>query len=202
MLQSLREFLAGQEPKAARESFRSGAALVVNLEQSIEDYITKLFSSGILTEQQSEQSAGILFLASHIGRIADRCRDISKINDEISESGKSLSEEAKEELGACISASQKVFDSAMEAMLQGNAWEVASRMAKDKRRMRKAQKQFNKAHLARVKKNICDASLTNSYSGILNNLDRISDNCFGIVEESLENPDLLVKREELMGSEH
>lgn len=47
------------------------------------EYITRLFSSGNLTEQQSEQTAGLLYVTNNIQRIADRCQDIDGIWDQI-----------------------------------------------------------------------------------------------------------------------
>lgn len=41
------------------------------------------FSSGNLTEQQSEQTAGLLYVTNNIQRIADRCQDIDGIWDQI-----------------------------------------------------------------------------------------------------------------------
>ena len=201
MLQCLKEAMAGEEPKAAMERFEGLARNVKSLERALEDYISKLFASGNLTEQQSERSAGMLFVVNNIGRIADRCQDIFSIQRGIVEGGKSLSEEAREEMGQCFKSSQKVLDGALDAVLGGDPWEVASHLSKDKRKMRKAHKQFKKAHLARVKKNLCDSSLTNLYTDIFYNLERISENCFSIVEEALDEPKLLLKKEELIGIE-
>ena len=53
--------------------------------------------------------------------------------------------------------------------------------------MHKAQKKLNKAHLNRVKKKTCNASMTVFYSDILYNLDRIADNCISIADEAREN---------------
>ena len=51
---------------------------------------------------------------------------------------------------------------------------------------RKAQKQFNKAHIARVKEQVCKASMTADYASILYGLDRIVDNCVAIAEEAAD----------------
>ena len=79
-----------------------------------------------------------------------------------------------------------LFSQAIEAVSTGN-WEAARKVSRNKSKMRKAQKQFNKAHLARVKKNVCDPALLEDFSGILYNLDRIADNCVSIAEEALDH---------------
>lgn len=52
--------------------------------------------------------------------------------------------------------------------------------------MRKAQKRFSKAHLARVKKKTCDAALTRDYTEILYGFDRVVDSCVGVAEEVMD----------------
>ena len=38
-----------------------------------------MFASGTLTEQQSEQAAGLLYINNNIDRIADRCEEIGTV---------------------------------------------------------------------------------------------------------------------------
>ena len=57
----------------------------------------------------------------------------------------------------------------------------------NKKKMNKAEKKFNKAHLNRVKEQKCDPGLIIGFSGILYNLERAADNCVSIAEEALDN---------------
>ena len=65
--------------------------------------------------------------------------------------------------------------------------EQAEQVFKNKKKMNKAEKKFNKAHLNRVKEQKCDPGLTIGFSGILYNLERAADNCVSIAEEALDN---------------
>ena len=79
-----------------------------------------------------------------------------------------------------------LFEHAMEAVRTGD-WEAARKVSRSKNKMRKAQKQFTKAHMARVKKNLCDSSMLEDFSNLLYKLDRIADNCVSIAEEALDD---------------
>ena len=80
----------------------------------------------------------------------------------------------------------KLYKDAIDSVQTGNL-EVAQKVVKHKNKIRKIQRQLNKAHLARVNKGECDAALTSDFSNILYNLDRIADNCVGIAEEAMDH---------------
>ena len=64
---------------------------------------------------------------------------------------------------------------------------VAETVFKNKKKMHKAEKKYSKAHLNRVKNEVCDASMTRYFSGIMYNFDRMADNCVSIAEEACDN---------------
>ena len=86
----------------------------------------------------------------------------------------------------CFEILQNLFEQAMTAVRTGD-WEAAQKVGRSKNKMRKAQKKFNKAHLERVKRQVCDPSLISDFTAILYGLDRIADNCVGIAEEALDH---------------
>jgi len=62
----------------ASQKFNEYSGYVKVLHESISTYISKMFSSGNLTELQSEQTAGLLCVSNNIERIAERCDEIDK----------------------------------------------------------------------------------------------------------------------------
>ncbi len=98
------------------------------------------------------------------------------------------------ELRQCIEIAQNLFTEAMDSVINGDDAE-AEIVIKNRGKMRKAQKKNTKAHLNRVEKKICDPALTQAYSSILYNLDRVADNCVGIAEETMDGV-VFVKLEE------
>ena len=186
MLTQLKEAISVGKTSAAYDKFKKKLETVQHLQEDVTEYITRLFSSGNLTEQQSEQTAGLLYVTNNIQRIADRCQDIDGIWDQIESKGMKLSATANEELGNCIAITWNLLNQAMEAVKEGSS-EQAEQVFKNKKKMNKAEKKFNKAHLNRVKEQKCDPGLTMGFSGILYNLEREADNCVSIAEEALDN---------------
>ena len=90
------------------------------------------------------------------------------------------------ELQDCIEISRKLFDRAIRSVKDGDL-DRARTVVKKKNKMRKAQKQLKRAHIARVNEGLCDASMTEDYSAIIYSLDRIVDNCVSIAEETLDH---------------
>lgn len=194
MVSALKDSISGVGGSYARQQYDNAYQIVKELQECISIYITKLFSSGMLTEQQSEQTAGFLFVTNNIDRIADRCADIAAASDDMQLHGKELSDKAVAELRQCIEIAQNLFTEAMDSVINGDDAE-AEIVIKNRGKMRKAQKKNTKAHLNRVEKKICDPALTQAYSSILYNLDRVADNCVGIAEETMDGV-VFVKLEE------
>ena len=194
MLHQAPVMVSGTEPGTAFAQFQESCDTVGKLQEKITSYITRMFSSGALTETQSEQTAALLVAANNLERITARCSEIAAVMNRMREEGKTLSQEAATELNHCFELLQTLFEQSLEVVHTGDL-ETARRVMKKRNRMRKAQKQFNKAHLERVEQQICDASLTADFSGVLYNMDRIADNCVAIAEEALDHP-VFVKLEE------
>ena len=159
---------------------------VKELQNIIVDFITKLISSGNLTEKQAEQAAGLMVVSNNIERIADRCDEVDGLYKKILDNGQLLSDAAIADLTACMDMTEKLFGESMNAIITGDS-ETPDKVAADKKKIRKLQRQAGKAHLARVKKNTCVSSLTADYSALLYSMDRMADNCISIAEEAIDD---------------
>ena len=159
---------------------------VKELQNIIVDFITKLISSGNLTEKQAEQAAGLMVVSNNIERIADRCDEVDGLYKKILDNGQLLSDAAIADLTACMDMTEKLFGESMNAIITGDS-ETPDKVAADKKKIRKLQRQAGKAHLARVKKNTCVRSLTADYSALLYRLDRMADTSISIAEEAIDD---------------
>ena len=168
------------------EKFKENLAITDQLQAKITDYITKLLSSGNLTEQQSEETASLLFVTNNIQRIAERCKDIDATCSNIVAQNNVLSPTANQEMIKCISITQSLLERSIEAIKTGKN-DIAGDIFKDKDKMRRSERKCNKAHLKRVKLGECNASMTPHFSDILYNLSRIADNCISIAEEAADS---------------
>lgn len=184
MLGTMKDAITEKQDRLWQEKLDESFHAVKKLSDLLNNYITRLFSSGNLTEEQSEQAAVHLYVSNNIDRIADRCGEVSEICKQMKEEGKQMSEKALSDLRECIRISQSLFEGSMEAVREGNQ-DYAQEVIGVKDKLRKAQKKLKKDHLKRIKAKECDVSMTKEFSQILYNLDRIADGCIGIAEEAV-----------------
>ena len=185
-LSYLKAAVTAKKDGMAGRKFNEYSEYVKGLQESISTYISKMFSSGNLTELQSEQTAGLLCVSNNIERIAERCDEIDKSYENLKSKGHKLSNEAINEVKECMELSGKLFEEAIEAVATGDD-KVIDKMTRDKNKIRKKNRQCSKAHFGRVKNKKCSKAMSGDYTEILQNIGRITDNCVGIAEEALDN---------------
>ena len=186
MIEAMKNAIEKRNITDIRDKYVDEHDKVKELQDIIVDFITKLISSGNLTEKQAEQAAGLMVVSNNIERIADRCDEVDGLYKKILDNGQLLSDAAITDLTACMDMTEKLFSESMNAIITGDS-ETPDKVAADKKKIRKLQRQAGKAHLARVKKNTCVRSLTADYSALLYSTDRMADNCISIAEEAIDD---------------
>lgn len=186
MIEAMKNAIEKRNITDIRDKYVDEHDKVKELQDIIVDFITKLISSGNLTEKQAEQAAGLVVVSNNIERIADRCDEVDGLYKKILDNGQLLSDAAITDLTACMDMTEKLFSESMNAIITGDS-ETPDKVAADKKKIRKLQRQAGKAHLARVKKNTCVRSLTADYSALLYSMDRMADNCISIAEEAIDD---------------
>ena len=184
MLNTAKAALHGKAEDFA--NYETEANNVRNLRNDINDYTAKLLSSGVLTESQSEQTAGLLYVSNNIDRMTEYSQRVTQTVQQVYQSGRKLSASAEQELNECYDTAHDLFDRAVDSVRYGDA-DMAQQVLADKKKLRKAQKRFNKAHMARVKAGKCESNLTADFSAILYGLERMVDNSVNIAEETLDS---------------
>lgn len=186
MIEAMKNAIEKRNITDIRDKYVDEHDKVKELQNIIVDFITKLISSGNLTEKQAEQAAGLMVVSNNIERIADRCDEVDGLYKKILDNGQLLSDAAIADLTACMDMTEKLFSESMNAIITGDS-ETPDKVAADKKKIRKLQRQAGKAHLARVKKNTCVRSLTADYSALLYSMDRMADNCISIADEAIDD---------------
>lgn len=186
MIEAMKNAIEKRNITDIRDKYVDEHDKVKELQDIIVDFITKLISSGNITEKQAEQAAGLVVVSNNIERIADRCDEVDGLYKKILDNGQLLSDAAITDLTACMDMTEKLFSESMNAIITGDS-ETPDKVAADKKKIRKLQRQAGKAHLARVKKNTCVRSLTADYSSLLYSMDRMADNCISIAEEAIDD---------------
>lgn len=182
-LNRLKLVLDSQRTAKDYEAFQEDLMILEQLQGRVTEYITKLLSGGYLTEQQSEETARLLFVTNNIQRMAERCRDMDEICRQVVAQNSVFSSAANEEIVKCITLAQSLLSRSVEAVKTGSK-EMVNDIFRDTDQMRRSERRCNKAHLKRVKEGECHAHMTPYFSDLLYNLSRIADNCVSIAEEA------------------
>lgn len=182
-LNRLKLVLDSQRTAKDYEAFQEDLMILEQLQGRVTEYITKLLSGGYLTEQQSEETARLLFVTNNIQRMAERCRDMDEICGQVVAQNRVFSSAANEEIVKCITLAQSLLSRSVEAVKTGSK-EMVNDIFRDTDQMRRSERRCNKAHLKRVKEGECHAHMTPYFSDLLYNLSRIADNCVSIAEEA------------------
>lgn len=154
---------------------------VSGLTDRITEYLAGLFSSGLLTEQQASQTAGLMYVLSDVERVGNLSSQIAE-SMQVKESNQyEYSKEAMDELAKCLRTLEKMFESATKALRGDTAVEL-EKLMKRKDKIMDLDIKMRKSHIQRVNKGKCKASLTAPFTNILHLIDRMGNSCINLVD--------------------
>ncbi len=186
---TLLEGLAGSvkaEDVRLTEAVLENTGQVRSLYERVTEYLSELFSSGSMSEEQAHEAAGILYLLGDLDRIVFLCQEI--LEQFLSQSQKKnkvrYSKEARKELEQSLILIRQMYGEAFQMLLNGER-DNLKKIRKKKEKMLDLSLHMRKAHLERVEKGKCSAKLTKPFYKILNALDRLSNGCANIADHEL-----------------
>lgn len=169
------------EQQELMERIGEQAAIVKELDQKITDYLADLFASGVLTEEQATQTARIMYVLGDVERISVLCEEISRSMQIHIDKKRSFTSEAISDLEWSLRLIEEMYTQTIEVMVNGDKNRVKEIFEK-KEKIVDLDINMRKGHMNRVAQGKCDASLTASFSHILNNINRMGNSCVNIAE--------------------
>lgn len=178
-----------KEDKSLLQKLNEKAEVAKHLNEKITEYLADLFSAGVLTEDQATHTAGIMYVLSDVERMASLCQEVSSsVKDKLDKKYK-FSREAMKELEKSLKLIAEMYEESLQIMETGNK-ENARKIAKKKGKILDLDIDMRKAHMVRVSKGKCEASLTAPYNKILHAIDRMGNSCVNIADAALETLDI------------
>ena len=144
------------------DSILRQAVVVRKLYDNIVSYLSSLFSSGSMTEEQATQTAGMMYILSDIERTDALCTEATESLQSILEKKHKLSPEAVEDLCRGLQIIEDMYQNVLDLTLK-----------------------LRKNHMKRVKQGACDAEMTSDFTRILHSFDRIGNSCANIADAAL-----------------
>lgn len=154
---------------------------IKSLTDKTTEYLALLFSSGTMTEQQAAQTASLMYILSDVERMGSLSVEIAKCIREKEQNKYKYTPEAMDELQKSLRTLEKMFIDSMKA-LQGDKSVQIDKMLKRKDKIMDLDIKMRKAHLQRVNKGKCKASLTAPFTNILHLIDRMGNSCLNLAD--------------------
>lgn len=166
------------------DSIMRQAVVVRKLYDNIVSYLSSLFSSGSMTEEQATQTAGMMYILSDIERTDALCTEATESLQSILEKKHKLSPEAVEDLCRGLQIIEDMYQNVLEVIRTGNG-EDARKIVHKKDNVLDLTLKLRKNHMKRVKQGACDAEMTSDFTRILHSFDRIGNSCANIADAAL-----------------
>lgn len=166
------------------DSILRQAVVVRKLYDNIVSYLSSLFSSGSMTEEQATQTAGMMYILSDIERTDALCTEATESLQRILEKKHKLSPEAVEDLCRGLQIIEDMYQNVLEVIRTGNG-EDARKIVHKKDNVLDLTLKLRKNHMKRVKQGACDAEMTSDFTRILHSFDRIGNSCANIADAAL-----------------
>lgn len=184
MLADMKRAVLENSSQASAEVYRVGA-ITANLKKEMERFVNAYFSSGVLTEVQAAHTADLLSVLEDVSRVGDCCLAVTRAAEEKQKKQLQFSTAAQKELEEGLSLVQEMYGKMIQNMMNQNEPPISLEAEDEK--VRKMEFSLRKKHKKRIQKRDCNPELTSVFSGLVNNMVRISNNCLNLSDTAKEN---------------
>lgn len=171
------------EPGALNQ-IEEHSQVVSSLYGKINEYLSELFASGVLTEVQATQTAGLMYVLGDIDRLGYLSKEVSANLKEKAEKEYAYSEEAMQDLQQSLGMVQEMFNEAVGILRTGDL-SNARKLQKKRDHVLNMDIKMRKDHVQRVNEGKCKANLTVPFNQILHSIDRMGNTCVNIADASI-----------------
>ena len=163
------------------EPLQEKGVQIKKLTDQITEYLASLFSAGTMTEQQAAQTASLMYILSDVERMGTLSVEVAKCVREKVDNRYKYTPEAMDELHKSLKTLEKMFNDSLKA-LQGDESVQIEKLIKRKDKIMDLDLKMRKAHVQRVNKGKCKASLTAPFTNILHLIDRMGNSCVNLAD--------------------
>ncbi len=174
---------AGQKEKLDPVLEKAGQAQAQY--DQITGYLTDMFSAGVLTGEQAEQTTSLLYVLEDIDRMGDSCADVALLLQEKIENNYQYSKDDMKDIEQSLHMIEDMFGDIL-TMVEDGGEERRQEVMDERSRLMELDMDMRRAHAKRVAKGKCSADLTPSFNKILYSVERMSDSCVNIADATLE----------------
>lgn len=157
---------------------------VSHLAERITDYFAEMFSAGVMTENQSTQTARLMQVLNDIERLNVLAVEVAQsLKDKVDKKYK-YSADAMKDLQKSLELVSEMHEDAIAIISTGDL-ENARKLRKKSQKVMDLGLKMRKNHMERVNKGKCKASLTAPFTKLLYSIDRMGNSCVNVADAAL-----------------
>ncbi|MGM9941531.1 MAG: Na/Pi cotransporter family protein [Bulleidia sp.] len=149
-------------------------------------YFAELFSSGSLTEDQANTTAGVMYLFGDLDRMNDLCKEIAMSMKKRRGKGQEFSIKAMDDIHDSFGRIQEMFVDVTDMILSGNT-DNLHQLYDRKEEILDLGIHMRKSHVKRIKEGQCDVKMTEPFNEMIHAIDRMSNCCINIADTVAEH---------------
>jgi len=162
-----------------RQTARQLEDIVDQLEKEITDYVLKVSTGKVLTDELSNRTYMILQTVGDLERVGDHADNLVESTEFAIEHKVKFSDKGLEDLEQMVEQVKQILSLALEA-LKTEDKELAKKVVKNDDIIDQMEKDLRKAHIFRLNEGTCSGNAGAVYLDILSNLERIGDHSVNI----------------------
>ncbi len=173
-------FLKEQVDEKLSEELREREEKVDELQEDIADYLVNL-TQRVLSDSQSELIPLLMHCSNDAEKIADHTANILSLTKRISKAANKISEQERKEIGEVWAILENQAQHVISCLENSDKSDINFAI-KDERKINKMTKEFENAHIKRLRKGECDVVCGIIFIEILSEIEKIGD-CFSNIAE-------------------
>ena len=173
------------DKKFSKETWEKAGQIRL-LYENMTEYLSDLLVAGSMSEEQTGEAAGILYLIGDLDRMVFLCQEVLEMLTDKDKKYKNLkySKEARKDVEQSLRLIGEMYRETFD-LLAGGDQDHAKKIRKKKEKLLELSLRMRKAHLERVDKGKCSAKLTKPFYKILNAVDRLSNSCANLADNEI-----------------
>ncbi len=160
-------------------------------------YMSALFAEGTLTEKQAVYVSDMMMVMENIDHIEKRCLEMVALIGEKIDYKDSYSKEADKDIREDMQMVIGIYDMVMD-YLHGDREEILANVENRKLKMTRQRHTTRKRNIKRVKEKRCQKENADCFNQMLFCLERITNDCFNLLENDISSFQFETVEEEVM----
>ncbi len=179
MLKDVRGMLA--QDAVNLQDIQSRGEAVSSLRAGIDDYLSELYSAGVLTENQANHAARLMYVLSEVERMSGQTVELAQAIWDQTGKRHPYSADATAELEGILSYIESMYSDALAAIATGDR-DIAETLLARKDRVIDLDIEMRRAHMQRVRDGLCARRHTAPFMQTLHCIDRMGNSCVNLAE--------------------